>query len=89
VVDRIHHTEEIVVKPLRKQLKGIAAFSGATILGDGRVALILDVLGLAQRAGVVAGVRECAIPARCASPEGRNRQTVLLFAVPGDPARSR
>jgi two-component system, chemotaxis family, sensor kinase CheA len=43
VVDGIHDTEEIVVKPLQKQLKGVAAFSGATIMGDGRVALILDV----------------------------------------------
>ena len=49
VVDAIHDTEEIVVKPLQKQLKGISTFAGATIMGDGKVALILDVLGLAQR----------------------------------------
>ena len=48
VVDEINDTEEIVVKPLGKQLKGIRAFAGATIMGDGKVALILDVLGLAQ-----------------------------------------
>jgi len=53
VVDGVHDTEEIVVKPLGSQLKGVAAFAGATIMGDGRVALILDVLGLAQRAGVL------------------------------------
>jgi two-component system chemotaxis sensor kinase CheA len=46
-----------VVKPLGKQLKGISAYSGATIMGDGRVALILDVLGLAQRAQVIAEAR--------------------------------
>ena len=57
VVDAIHDTEEIVVKPLQKQLKGVTVYAGATILGDGRVALILDVLGLAQRAGVVSGRR--------------------------------
>ena len=45
VVDAIHDTEEIVVKPLQKQLKGIGVFAGATIMGDGKVALILDVLG--------------------------------------------
>ena len=45
VVDAINDTEEIVVKPLGKQLKGIPSFAGATIMGDGRVALILDVLG--------------------------------------------
>lgn len=53
VVDEITDTEEIVVKPLGQQLKGITAYSGATIMGDGRVALILDILGLAQRAEVI------------------------------------
>jgi two-component system chemotaxis sensor kinase CheA len=52
-VDEITDTEEIVVKPLGQQLKGITAYSGATIMGDGRVALILDILGLAQRAQVI------------------------------------
>ena len=58
VVDEINDTEEIVVKPLGKQLKGIPTFAGATIMGDGQVALILDVLGLAQRANVVSEVRD-------------------------------
>ena len=85
VVDAIHDTEEIVVKPLQKQLKGIGAFAGATIMGDGKVALILDVLGLAQRANVVSGARERALtekPAGAAEPAG-DRQTVLLFATHG------
>ncbi len=51
VVDDVSDTGEIVVKPMGKQLKGLPAFAGATIMGDGRVALILDVFGLAQRAG--------------------------------------
>jgi two-component system chemotaxis sensor kinase CheA len=38
VVDEINDTEEIVVKPLGKQLKGIKTFAGSTIMGDGRVA---------------------------------------------------
>jgi two-component system, chemotaxis family, sensor kinase CheA len=58
VVDRINDTEEIVVKPLSKQLKGLATFAGATIMGDGHVALILDVHGLAQRSGVLAADRD-------------------------------
>ncbi len=58
VVDDILDTEEIVVKPLSEQLKGINTFSGATIMGDGRVALILDVLGLGQKARVVSDARE-------------------------------
>jgi len=58
VVDGVSDTEEIVVKPLGRELKGVTAFAGATIMGDGRVALILDVVGFAQRAGVVSQVRE-------------------------------
>jgi len=83
VVDAIHDTEEIVVKPLQKQLKGLSMFVGATIMGDGRVALILDVLGLAQKANVVSGVRERALseePERIAETAS-DRQTVLLFAT--------
>ncbi|WP_257570678.1 chemotaxis protein CheA [Streptomyces sp. NP160] len=50
VVDRVLNTEEIVVKALGNQLKAVGLFSGATILGDGAVALILDVQSLARRA---------------------------------------
>ena len=53
IVDRVRNTEEIVVKPLHKTLARLSVFSGATIMGDGRVALILDVVGLARIAGVV------------------------------------
>jgi two-component system, chemotaxis family, sensor kinase CheA len=80
VVDAIHDTEEIVVKPLQQQLKGISAFSGATIMGDGKVALILDVLGIAQKAHVISGARERSLSEKGASapePTG-DRQTVLL-----------
>ena len=42
VVDRVFHTEEIVVKPLASKLRHIHAFSGNTILGDGAVIMILD-----------------------------------------------
>jgi len=58
VVDDINDTEEIVVKPLSKQFKALACFAGATIMGDGRVALILDVMGLAQMSRVVREKRE-------------------------------
>jgi len=53
VVDRINDSEEIVVKPLSSQLKNISVYSGTTIMGDGQVALILDVMGLAQSANVI------------------------------------
>jgi two-component system, chemotaxis family, sensor kinase CheA len=46
VVDHIFDSEEIVVKPLSSQLKRLSCYSGATIMGDGRVALILDAQGI-------------------------------------------
>lgn len=53
IVDNIHDTEEIVVKPLGKILKDNPIVAGATILGDGHVALILDVSGLARFSSIV------------------------------------
>lgn len=85
VVDDIRDTEEIVVKPLQKQLKSVTTFSGATIMGDGKVALILDVLGLAQRSGVISGARERALSEKQETATGSagDRQTVLLCAARG------
>ena len=48
MVDRIDDAQEIVVRPLARQLKGISCLAGATIMGDGSIALILDVFGLAR-----------------------------------------
>ena len=53
VVDAVTDTQEIVVKPLSQSLKNIPTYAGATIMGDGTVALILDVIGLAQRSSVL------------------------------------
>lgn len=50
VVQAFHNTEEIVVKPLGHHLKESREYAGATILGDGAVALILDAAGLAGKA---------------------------------------
>lgn len=49
IVDEIQDTADIVVKPLNRLLKSLAIYSGATVLGDGSVALILDVAGLAAK----------------------------------------
>jgi two-component system chemotaxis sensor kinase CheA len=57
-VSEVHDTQEIVVKPIGRQLKGLAMYAGATIMGDGRVALILDVPGMAQMQGVGAIAQE-------------------------------
>lgn len=53
IVDDIEDTEEIVVKPLGRQLRGLDLYAGATLMGDGRVALILDTNSLAAHAGMV------------------------------------
>jgi two-component system chemotaxis sensor kinase CheA len=50
VVESFHTGEEIVVKPLGRHLKGLGEYAGATIMGDGTVALIVDVAGLATKA---------------------------------------
>ena len=58
VVDGVTDSAEIVVKPVGAYLKGVDTFAGATILGDGSVGLILDVLGLARRAHVLTKAQE-------------------------------
>ncbi len=52
VVDTIVENEEIVVKPLSHYLKDCQCFSGATILGDGTIAMILDPVNIAQAANL-------------------------------------
>ncbi len=81
VVDGINDTQEIVVKPLGKQLKGIPEYAGATIMGDGRVALILDVLGIGQRSGVMTESREATRPTSDQTGQSGNdqQQRLLLF----------
>jgi len=82
VVDEINDTEEIVVKPLGKQLKSINTYAGATIMGDGKVALILDVMGLAQHANVVNETHDRALAGddrQAAAKNGANGKPVLLF----------
>ena len=51
-VDRVLDSEEIVVKPLGKHLSNLPLLAGATILGDGQVAMILDVAGVTTRSGI-------------------------------------
>lgn len=52
VVDEIRDTADIVVKPLPHFLKRLNVYSGATIMGEGTVSLILDVVGVAQKANI-------------------------------------
>jgi two-component system, chemotaxis family, sensor kinase CheA len=79
LVDRINDTEEIVVKPLTRELKGLNVYAGATIMGDGRIALILDVMGLAERAEVVATQQEAMATPEAASADQVER--LILFRI--------
>jgi two-component system chemotaxis sensor kinase CheA len=80
VVDDINDTQEIVVKPLGKQLKGLTLYAGATIMGDGRIALILDVLGVGERAGVFGELHEAARPVEKQKAQAEiEQQRLLLF----------
>lgn len=87
-VDAIHQTEEIVVKPLSARLRHIPYFSGATILGDGSVILILEATGFADLVGSVAGATaEPGEPARVAPPAS-NATTLLVFAAGEGPLKA-
>jgi two-component system chemotaxis sensor kinase CheA len=84
IVDDVCDTEEIVVKPLSKQLKGVNAYAGATIMGDGKVALILDAVGLAQAANISAEARAAIAQsgeAAHTAGEAVTRQTLLLLGI--------
>ena len=86
VVDEVTDTQEIVVKPLGRPLNSIDCFAGATIMGDGRVALILDVQGIARRAGVHAESSQVRALAPRSAPLATARRDVdrlLLFSVGG------
>jgi two-component system chemotaxis sensor kinase CheA len=89
VVDEVVNTEEIVVKPLSHQLKRISIYSGATILGDGRVALILDVLALATMSGVLAGDRSALEQDQSADDLDSEDQAHLLVRLGSERRRCR
>lgn len=84
IVDRLQDSEEIVIKPLGRHLQQCKGYAGATIMGDGRIALILDVSNLARmahltsldgsdRAAEVAKAAEDAIQAK------KDKQSLLIF----------
>jgi two-component system, chemotaxis family, sensor kinase CheA len=83
VVDSVVSSEEIVVKPLGQLLVGNPAFSGATILGDGRVALILDVLGIAERSGVIDVTNAHAVGNAATGAAVAHNRTSLLVVTMG------
>lgn len=81
IVDGLHDSEEIVVKPLGRHLKDCRGYAGATILGDGRVALILDVANLArlaELASISGSIRESEAAEKAMLP-AEDQLTLLLF----------
>ena len=89
MVDAIHDTEEIVVKPLGNPLSGVTVYAGATILGDGKVVLILDAMGIAYKAHVAVQEGHDPVRKNADDPqETRNveQQTLLIFS-PGNEIR--
>lgn len=86
VVDQINDTQEIVVKPLADALKDIPVFAGATIMGDGRVALILDAMGIGQRARVLGENEDRVLEESRLDTADTivKKQTLLLIKTEGD-----
>lgn len=79
-VDSVRSTEEIVIKPLDKRFKSIALYAGAAVLGDGRVALILDIAALARRAGMVS--KQQARREAAEAGERKKKLNLLLLSGP-------
>ena len=80
IVDRVFDTEEIVVKPVASVLRHLKLYSGATILGDGSVIMILDFKGMSMEAGaghLVNGADE--VMEASAPVEAVQTRTLLVF----------
>lgn len=80
-VDEIVATQEIVLKPLGKYLQSLSCYSGATILDDGRVALVLDVVGLAKASSISDGwhAQIDTAPERQLFDHNTQKESLLLF----------
>ncbi len=81
IVDQLHDSEEIVVKPVGRHLKKCAAYAGATIMGDGKVALILDISNLAQMADLstIFEAGQVAKAAEAAAAAAKDQVALLTF----------
>jgi len=84
IVDRLQDSEEIVIKPLGRHLQQCKGYAGATIMGDGRIALILDVTNLARMAHLTSldgtdRANEVALAAEELIRTQKDRQALLIF----------
>jgi two-component system chemotaxis sensor kinase CheA len=84
VVDRVFDTEEIVVKPVSRLLRGIGVYAGNTILGDGSVIMILDPNGMAGAAGQLQMNGSANADTAMASAQELDRTSFLLFRAEGE-----
>jgi two-component system, chemotaxis family, sensor kinase CheA len=84
VVDELLDSEEIVVKPVGRHLKKCAAYAGATIMGDGRVALILDISSLAQMADLTAITKKKQVKNAAAENVDESGEKVALLTFRND-----
>ena len=85
VVEALHDSEEIVVKPLGRHMKECTCLAGATILGDGRVAMILDVSGISEyrRLSTTAAAEASAADAdRTAAAKTESQSLLLVTNAP-------
>jgi two-component system chemotaxis sensor kinase CheA len=84
VVDEVFDTEEIVVKPLTNMLSGLRQYSGATILGDGEVIMILDPNGVAKEGSAIEGAPQAEAAAEATSSVNDDKMSLLLFRAGGE-----
>ncbi len=79
IIDKIIGSEEIVVKPMHRAVKDLSIYSGATVLGDGKVALILDALGIARHSAIDVNRQSVEDVEEISVIEETNKQSLLLF----------
>jgi two-component system, chemotaxis family, sensor kinase CheA len=85
VVDGVLQTEEIVVKPVSARIRHLSCYSGATILGDGAVIMILDPNGLASHVGAIAAAdNDNSSALSDLSGLGEQKSTFLIFKAGHD-----
>jgi two-component system, chemotaxis family, sensor kinase CheA len=78
IIDKVIGTEEIVVKPMHSILRTLKCYAGSTVMGDGRVALILDVDGIAEHAGILRDLEQD-VEKESSLKEGEKLQKLLIF----------
>ena len=84
LVDEVLNMQEVVVKPLGPLFSGSTDFAGATILGNGSVALILDVAGMANNSSLVAKIQARPLnPVQITVEATVEQIPMLLFELPG------